>query len=77
MFRGVSLALLVLTLFCGQALAAEKYTVASDCTWPPMEMLNAQKQPEGYSTDYIRAVAKAAVLRWTSAISPGTAFSAA
>ena len=60
MFRGVSLALLVLTLFCGQALAAEKYTVASDCTWPPMEMLNAQKQPEGYSTDYIRAVAKAA-----------------
>lgn len=60
MFRGVSLALLVLMLFCGQALAAEKYTVASDCTWPPMEMLNAQKQPEGYSTDYIRAVAKAA-----------------
>ncbi|MBS6830638.1 MAG: basic amino acid ABC transporter substrate-binding protein [Desulfovibrio sp.] len=60
MFRGVSLVLLVLTLFCGQALAAEKYTVASDCTWPPMEMLNAQKQPEGYSTDYIRAVAKAA-----------------
>ncbi|MGE9984445.1 basic amino acid ABC transporter substrate-binding protein [Desulfovibrio sp. SGI.169] len=60
MFRGVTLALLMLTLFCGQALAAEKYTVASDCTWPPMEMLNAQKQPEGYSTDYIRAVAKAA-----------------
>lgn len=60
MFRGVALALLMLTLFCGQALAAEKYIVASDCTWPPMEMLNAQKQPEGYSTDYIRAVAKAA-----------------
>ena len=60
MFRGVTLALLMMTLFCGQALAAEKYTVASDCTWPPMEMLNAQKQPEGYSTDYIRAVAKAA-----------------
>lgn len=60
MFRRFSLVLLVLTLFCGQALAAEKYTVASDCTWPPMEMLNAQKQPEGYSTDYIRAVAEAA-----------------
>ena len=63
MFRGVTLALLallMLTLFGCQAIAAEKYTVASDCTWPPMEMLNAQKQPEGYSTDYIRAVAKAA-----------------
>ena len=60
MFRRITLALLALTLCCGQALAAEKYIVASDCTWPPMEMLSADKKPEGFSTDYIRAVAKAA-----------------
>ena len=41
-----------------QALAAEKYKVASDCTWPPMEMLDAQKQPDGYSIDYLKEMAK-------------------
>ncbi len=60
MFRRITLALLALTLCCGQALAADKYIVASDCTWPPMEMLSADKKPEGFSTDYIRAAAKAA-----------------
>lgn len=59
MFRKFSLALVALTLFCGQSVAAEKYTVASDCTWPPMEMLGADKKPEGFAIDYIRAVAKA------------------
>lgn len=55
------LALVFLAVFClcGQA-KAEKYIVASDCTWPPFELLDAQKQPTGYSIDYIRAVAKAA-----------------
>ena len=63
MFRRITLALLALTLCCGQALAADKYIVASDCTWPPMEMLSADKKPEGFSTDYIRAAAKAAEQR--------------
>lgn len=44
----------------GKAQAAEKYIVASDCTWPPFELLDEKKQPTGYSIDFIRAVAKAA-----------------
>jgi len=60
MFRRVTLALLTLALLCGPAAAAEKFIVASDCTWPPMEMLDANKQPEGFSTDYLRAMGKAA-----------------
>lgn len=54
------LALLSGMLLTGPANAAEKYKVASDCTWPPMEFLDANKQPQGFSTDYIREVAKAA-----------------
>ena len=60
MFRRVILALITLALLCGPAAAAEKFIVASDCTWPPMEMLDANKQPEGFSTDYLRAMGKAA-----------------
>ena len=60
MFRRVILALVSLALLCGPAAAAEKFIVASDCTWPPMEMLDASKQPEGFSTDYLRAMGKAA-----------------
>ena len=63
MFRslcgGFVLALAVVALG-GIAQAAEKYTVASDCTWPPMELLDDQKQPTGYSVDYIKEAAKAA-----------------
>ena len=59
MFRRVILALVSLALLCGPAAAAEKFIVASDCTWPPMEMLDANKKPEGYSTDYLRAIGKA------------------
>ena len=39
---------------------AETYTVASDCTWPPMEMLGDDKQPAGFAIDYLNEVAKAA-----------------
>ena len=60
MIRRLTLALLALGLLCGQAFAANKYIVATDCTWPPMEMLDANKQPEGFDVDFIRAVAKAA-----------------
>ena len=42
------------------AFAQEKYKVASDCTWPPNEMLDENKQPIGYSIDYITEVGKAA-----------------
>ncbi len=60
MFRIVLPVFMTAILLACPALAAEKYKVASDCTWPPMEFLNASKQPQGYSTDYIREVAKAA-----------------
>jgi len=35
-------------------------TVASDATWPPMEMLDANKQIVGFAPDYFTAVAKEA-----------------
>ena len=60
MIRRFAFALLVLTLFCGQALAAEKYVVATDCTWPPMELLDENKQPVGFDVDFITEVGKAA-----------------
>lgn len=60
MIRRLLLALVAVSLLCGQAMAAEKFIVATDCTWPPMEMLDANKQPEGFSTDYLRAMGKAA-----------------
>ena len=59
MLRKLALALLALTLWCSPA-AAETYIVAGDCTWPPMETLDKDKTPVGYSFDYIRAVAEAA-----------------
>ena len=52
--RLLTFALLVLTMFGHNAFAAGPYKVASDCTWPPMELLDDQKQPTGYSVDYIK-----------------------
>lgn len=60
MIRKLMLSLVVVAFMANAAMAAEKYKVASDCTWPPMEYLDDNKQPQGYSTDYIREVAKAA-----------------
>ena len=62
MLRRMTLAFVGFVLMCSSAMAAEKIVVASDCTWPPMEMLDANKKPEGYSSDYLRAVGKAAGL---------------
>ena len=53
-------ALLVPALICSSAFAAEKITVASDPTWPPMEFLDDNKQVVGYDVDMIKAVAKEA-----------------
>lgn len=59
MFRKLSMALLAVTLMAGSALAAgKKYIVAADATWPPMELLDGQKNVTGYSIDYLKAVAK-------------------
>ncbi len=59
MFRYLLAAVLTLGIMSGVAQAAEKtYTVASDGTWPPMEFLDDKKQVMGYSSDYLRAIAK-------------------
>lgn len=60
MFRISILTLLAAFILTGSCFAVEKYKVASDCTWPPMEYLDDNKQPIGYSVDYINEVAKAA-----------------
>lgn len=61
MLRTLFCAMLMVALLSGSALAAgKKYIVASDATWPPMELLDANKKVIGYSTDYINAVAKEA-----------------
>lgn len=42
------------------ALAAKKttITVATDATWPPMEMVNENKEIVGYDIDFLKAVAE-------------------
>ncbi len=61
MLRIFLTALITLCLFASNAMAESKnYSVASDGTWPPMEYLDDKKNVIGYSSDYIRAVAKEA-----------------
>ncbi len=63
MFRFLSVTLLSLLLCASLANAAEKkLIVASDATWPPIEMLDENKNVVGYSIDYLKAVAKEAGL---------------
>ena len=42
------------------ATAPKEVTVATDATWPPMEMVDANKQIVGYDIDFMNAVAKEA-----------------
>ncbi len=59
MMRYLLAVILTLGMMSSVAQAAEKtYTVASDGTWPPMEFLDNKKQIMGYSSDYLRAIAK-------------------
>ena len=63
MFRVLSVTLLSLLLCASLANAAEKkLIVASDATWPPIELLDENKNVVGYSIDYLNAVAKEAGL---------------
>lgn len=58
------LGLFVAALVPGQAMAAAKaaktIVVATDATWPPMEMLDAKKNIIGFDIDFLKAVAKEA-----------------
>ena len=55
MLRKILLSLLVLSFFVtGTESRAEKYVVATDCTFPPMEYLDDQKQPVGFDPAIIK-----------------------
>jgi polar amino acid transport system substrate-binding protein len=63
----IIIALLVMASFIiapatvGSVFAAEKVvTVATDATWPPMEMVNQDKNIVGFDIDFLNAVAKEA-----------------
>jgi len=52
---------LALLAAAGPARAADKtFTVATDATWPPMEMVDASKRIVGLDIDYLNAVAREA-----------------
>jgi len=56
------IALLTVTaLTAGSAIAAgKKIVVATDATWPPMEMVDKDKKIVGFDIDFMNEVAKAA-----------------
>ncbi|MDO5538100.1 MAG: transporter substrate-binding domain-containing protein, partial [Desulfovibrionaceae bacterium] len=58
MRRVFLLAALLLVLTMGNAMADTKkvYSVASNCTWPPMEFLGDNKQPVGFDADLLAAL---------------------
>lgn len=59
MVRILYAVLLVVSMFSGPAAAeAKKYLVASDATWPPMELLDDKKNVTGYSADFLKAIAE-------------------
>ncbi len=60
-FRFFSVASLLVVSLSTTALAAPKsIKVATDATWPPMEMVDVNKQIVGYDIDFLNAVAKEA-----------------
>ena len=60
-FRFLSVTALLVVSLSASALAAPKsIKVATDATWPPMEMVDTNKQIVGYDIDFLRAVAKEA-----------------
>ena len=56
--RFLMAALLVPALFCSSAIAAEKISVACNPTWPPMELLDDNKQIVGFDVDMVHAICK-------------------
>jgi polar amino acid transport system substrate-binding protein len=62
--RTVTTALALVVAMSLSALAAPKsIKVATDATWPPMEMVDANKQVVGYDIDFMTAVAKEAGIK--------------
>ena len=50
---------LLAVLMLATAAQAKTIVFASDCTWPPMEMTDANKQCVGFGPDLVMAIAKA------------------
>lgn len=58
-YRPLILTILLVAALATAVLAAPKtIKVATDATWPPMEMVDASKQIVGYDIDFLNAVAK-------------------
>lgn len=58
MFRRFLLAILLPAVMATSAAAAEKISVACNPTWPPMELLDDNKQIVGFDVDMIHAICK-------------------
>ena len=58
MFRVFAAAIASLALLSGCAKKSATILVASDCTWPPMEFVNDNKEIVGFDIDLIHAIAK-------------------
>lgn len=59
MLKRLLLAGLFLTVMSTTAWAQKTITFASDCTWPPMEMMSEQKECVGFGPDLVNAMAAA------------------
>ena len=58
MFRRFLLAILLPAVMASSAAAAEKISVACNPTWPPMELLDDNKQIVGFDVDMVHAICK-------------------
>ncbi len=59
MLKKMSLSIVAL-LFLSNVAVAKTIVFASDATWPPMEMVDANKDIVGFCPDLVKAIAKAA-----------------
>lgn len=60
MHKNVIAFLLLVILAIPSMASAKEIVFAADATWPPMEMLNDQKQIVGFAPDLLQAIGKAA-----------------
>lgn len=60
MHKNVFAFLLLVILAIPSMASAKEIVFAADATWPPMEMLNDQKQIVGFAPDLLQAIGKAA-----------------
>ena len=61
MLRTLVVSLFLLVISAGPLQAeTPKYIAAGNCAWPPMEFVDQDAKPIGYTIDYLNAVAKEA-----------------